>query len=145
MFRFIGLIFRTLWRMRWALPLVMMAVGYYLVPVSHAPVTGMPKTQELWEFFYFSTAIGGAWALAEIIVSIWRYTTTTHLQVDDFLSLLVMGVVLYVAGWQQWPMPWWVVVPMGTATFDGLLSGFLGINNAAQKTFGPEQSRPPRE
>lgn len=116
-----------------AVPLMMIGIGW-LIPVLGSPVT-MPTTNGLWLALVISGGVVFVWLLAEIITVVDRNTKVFHLQWDDFSSL---AIALVLTEWHgrlvnAGSLEWWFILPWLGAIIDGILSGFLAINNAAQK------------
>src|SRR3989338_6503735 len=123
---------RGFWRIlgviRPLVPLIMLGIGY-LIPVLRAPV-GMPTSNLLWGLLFGSLVIVVIWLGSEIVTITDRNTPASYLQWDDFISLIVaLAITSFVrANWE-----WWFFFPCVRAVVDSILSGFLAINNAAQK------------
>jgi len=123
---------RGFWRIlgviRPLVPLIMLGIGY-LIPVLRAPV-GMPTSNLLWGLLFGSLVIVVIWLGSEIVTITDRNTPASYLQWDDFISLIVaLAITSFVrANWE-----WWFFFPWVGAVVDSILSGFLAINNAAQK------------
>lgn len=118
---------------RWAFPILLALIGYF-IPVMHVPF-GWPDSGVLWAILFFSLIAMVVWIISEIMAVVYRYTSSSELQWDDFISLTIALVATYIAGWQRTELEWWLVLPWIGAVIDGFLSGFLAINNAAQKPF----------
>lgn len=130
----------ALGKFRWAFPLFLLLVGY-AIPALRVPI-GWPDSNTLWALLFASLVLVVIWLGSEIIAVVYRYTTSRELQWDDFISLCVALTVTYIAGWRRGGMEWWLVFPWIGAVADAILSGFLAINNAAQKPFFPEKDQP---
>src|SRR3989344_644566 len=87
--------FVTLGKLRPAVPLLMLGVGY-LIPAMRVPV-GMPTSNLLWILLFGSFVIVVVWLIAEIITVTDRNTPVSYLQWDDFSSLVVALSITYFA------------------------------------------------
>lgn len=124
---------RIIGTVRPVFPLVMLGVGAF-IPVLQVPVA-MPTTNGLWLALAITAGFMAVWIGAEVYTVVDRKTGVTHLQWDDFISL-VMAVTL-----TEWhgrlvaanELQWWFVLPWVGVLVDAVLSGTLAINNAAQK------------
>lgn len=129
---------------RWFLPLIVLAAGYVFAPVMLAPI-GWPASGLQWGWIMGQLLVTVAWLFMEVVLVTGRYTKTSQLQFDAFLSsavaLSLMFVIGYMAGNRNWAVPWYMVLPVIGATLDAFFSAFLAINNAAQKPFGLEQNK----
>jgi len=130
---------RTIGTFRFALPLLMMGVGA-MIPTLRVPV-GLPSNNGLWVALAVSAGVVIIWLGAEIYTVVDRNTPVFHLQWDDFSSL-VMAVAL-----TEWhgrlvtsgQLKWWFIIPWVGVLIDAVLSGWLAINNAAQKPLIQQQ------
>jgi hypothetical protein len=132
--------FRIVGRLRWLFPIVLLAAGYN-TPALRVPVS-WPGTNALWAALFISLGVMAVWLVAEIVTVVHRNTGSRQLQIDAFVSFAVALAITYFAGRQGVGLEWFVVIPWTGAVLDGLLSGYLGINNAAQKPFAPHESGP---
>ena len=125
-------------RFRWAFPLLMLGVGYWIPPLR-APVE-IPASNGLWASVVISLILVVIWIISEVITVTNRTTPTRHLQWDDLLSLILALAVTLWGGWLiSRGLEWWLIIPWLGAVIDAGLSGWLGINNAAQKPLVEQQ------
>ena len=77
------------------------------------------------------------WLVAEFVTVTNRETIVRSLQWDAALSAITAAVFSSIGGWMIAGdhLQWWFVVPWAGAVIDSITSGWLGINNAAQKPF----------
>jgi len=77
------------------------------------------------------------WLVAEFVTMTNRETIVRSLQWDAALSTTTAAVFSGIGGWMIAGdhLQWWFVVPWAGAVIDSITSGWLGINNAAQKPF----------
>ena len=135
---------KRFWRIvswiRWLLPLLMVWVGSY-IPVMRTPIS-MPTSNLLWMLLFVSLLLLVFWLVAEVVTVTDRNTSVLNLQWDDVMSLLiavaVTGVAFRNAVHWWWP-EWWYFFPWLGALLDAALSGYLAINNAAQKPLVTQQ------
>ncbi len=121
-------IWRRIGILRPMLPFLMLGIGW-LIPAMRVPV-GMPQTNTLWVLIFASFLIVVVWLIAEMTMLADRNTTVGRLQADNIISFAVaLGITYFLQG--NWE--WWIVIPWIGCVADGFLSGWLAINNAAQK------------
>lgn len=119
------------------LPMLLLIVGYF-IPAMQVSI-GMPDSNLLWLLLFGSFVVLVIWLIAEIMTTTDRNTPISHLQWDDFASLVIALAMTFFAGWQQGDIQWWLVFPWFGAVVDAVLSGYLAINNAAQKPLVSQQ------
>lgn len=114
-------------------PFAMAAVGYLIPPMRVS--VGMPDSNGLWLSIVIELVIAGIWIASEMFTMSDRNTTVRYLQWDDGISLAVALVMAIWFGWllKGGDVQWWFVIPFVAAVFDAFFSGYLAINNAAQK------------
>lgn len=120
----------------WVIPFVIMAGSYYLFPPLRAVIAydGNVPHDVAWGLLASLAAVG-FWLGYEMWFAVARKTTVGQLQADGLISTF-FAIVLTGIG-IRWntigTLPYWFVLPWIGSIIDALGSGFLGINNAAQK------------
>lgn len=132
---------RTMGLVRPLFPIGMLIVGSW-IPTMRIPIT-IPPTDDLWKALVVEIILAVIWIISEIITVVDKDTTVRQLRWDDFISLWIAIPMATWCGWLiAWQkVEWWFIVPFVAALLDATLSGYLGINNAAQKPIihGPRE------
>jgi hypothetical protein len=120
----------------WVIPFVIMGGAYYLFPALRVNITfdGNVPHEVAWGLLA-SLASVGVWLGYEMWFAVSRKTSVGQLQADGLISIF-FAIVLTGIGvcWATLgTLPYWFVLPWIGTLIDALGSGFLAINNAAQK------------
>ncbi len=120
----------------WVIPFVIMGGSYYLSPSLRQYVTydGNVPHDVAWGLLGALAAVG-AWLGYEMWFAVSRKTSVGQLQADGLVSTF-FAIVLTGVGirWNTLgTLPYWFVLPWIGTIIDALGSGFLAINNSAQK------------
>lgn len=127
----------------WMFP-YLLAGGGYAAGALYEPakslrtsVTELPIPEDVYLWLLVMVVLSVIWLVAEFINVTNRETVVRSLQWDAAISTvtaaLFSGFGGYLIATEQ--LQWWFVVPWVGAVIDSLTSGWLGINNAAQKPF----------
>jgi len=127
----------------WCFPFVLAAAGYLggtYYPAAadlRAPVFAWPVPPEVFGWLLAMVLAAVVWLFTQFLLVTSRETVVRALQFDATVSTLTAVAFTGYAGWSLGAatVEWWLVVPWLTSIVDALLTGWLGINNAAQKPF----------
>jgi hypothetical protein len=118
----------------WFFPLILLGISG-VIPALQQPIEfDRAPSSDVYGPLLVLTIIGVVWLTAENIMAASRNTTVRELQRDHIVSLLWATIILTLGGYLlQEGLQWFIVVPWFITMADAFLSGYLGINNAAQK------------
>lgn len=145
-----GPIRRTALFIVWIFPFVLAAVSFFGAGIYQpaaslrAPVLVWPVPTEVYGWLLILVIAAVVWLFMQFLLVSSRETVVRALQFDATVSTLTALVFTGYAGYAAGTtgIEWWLVVPWVTAILDAILTGWLGINNAAQKPFiGDQGSR----
>lgn len=126
----------------WVFPFIMLAVGYWFPQLRTAVTWPWSAPAEIWGPLFLIFAITSVWLAFELYYATHRDTSVRQLQADDMISLFGALILTLVAGGliRGNEIEWWYLIPWGGSIIDAAMSGFLAINNAAQKPFFNNQA-----
>ena len=124
----------------WAFPAALLLAGYItgMFLPEFAGDVPWPAPGPVWPPLMVTTLVAVGWLLFEMKSAVDRETTVGELQADHTVSVTWAFLFAGGCGWfiaTKGTMPWWFLVPFVESILDGILTGYLGINNAAQKPF----------
>ena len=122
--------------MSWVVPIIIMAVGYYVFPPLRQTVGNLVDTpHDVFFGLFITLAAVVIWFFYEVWYAVSRRTSVAQLQLDGFISTFFSIVFTFVGATliNQDALPWWYVLPWVGTIADSLASSVLAINNAAQK------------
>jgi hypothetical protein len=126
----------------WAMPALLLFIGW-AIPDLRTSVVLNDIPPEVYKWLLGQIILAIAWLLWEFNFAARRTTAVEYLQLDDSVGRL-WAVVL--TGWSgamisRGDLPWWFVIPWFAVLLESFFSGFLTINNAAQKPLVQQDRR----
>jgi hypothetical protein len=126
----------------WAMPAILLLIGW-VIPDLRTSIVLNDIPPEVFKWLVGQIILSVAWLLWEFNFAARRTTAVEFLQMDDGVSR-VWAVLL--TGWcgamiSRGDLPWWFVVPWVSVLIESFFSGFLTINNAAQKPLMQQERR----
>ena len=117
----------------WVFPFLLLGVGYAM-PALRQTVSMSPEEPVYKALFWILVACV-VWVAIDYMTATNRETSVRALQADNFISvmgaLVMTAIGFYMVRGQD--LQWYIVLPWASSVVDALLSGYGGINNAAQK------------
>lgn len=118
----------------WAMPAIMLLIGW-AIPDLRTSVVLNDIPPEVYKWLVGQMVFGIVWLLWELNYAARRTTAVEFLQWDDAVG---RAWAVGLTGWcgalvMRGDLPWWFVVPWIAVLIESFFSGFLTINNAAQK------------